>query len=1084
MAQINQNVQLEDDILFDNNRLTLKPSRKLPFKCCNLFNTLKQTEYIIEGTLSYITKKSNHIFKKCCDAPVKPVVLQPGTLVNDDDPLSGELLFDNKKNFTNSKTAEKESYIIKDTKREDVISSLSFTSIVYTKKLMVISNGVKLVSTVSKGYETLLPQDLSQKIEAGAVRDQEVFLRATFTKNGQLNRSYFCVPCGDRSILYKSDHLETVHEHTLKQHDLDKTLTKRSEASTLCVLQHFTDFLHDNQCRTFNLNGTLALEKIRELKTGTNYARYDNAKTLMKTYLKMMDSSFYHNLDGPSGKKVVIDINCPVLVDELRRVCIFSNPYGATVDGVEQGKAREHYLGIKIDTTDFNPLLKSRSVKALKAPYKDLKYGKTLSSLAGFSHLPVGDTEKTKECIVNALNNLNDTEHNAMYNLFTLTSDNAAVMIAVRNEMTSEYKVLGIACLSHAMNNIFENMSSCFIMNTKIKGVNNELEIYELPLLNNDLNELYEKATNEGRKKDLQSVNGLSNGVIVSDSNSEVIMRFSLPMDDDSNTNVGPEADTSHEPEITAEGLNIDDTLQHQSENTEENYENFSNAYSMCFDIVQEKLKDEKFLVTDDNGEQTEISLTDHDSMLKIIKNIDRTKSFTKFVKIAGFSNSNKPRKRKHFNKLVKKIFKVRWTSCDSFLTSAIDAYDAFNDVELFRSWNVMFTNDQLDPKYVIEPVDLVCVLFMKKYSLMTKTFCLFLESKHLNFAMYKEISDDIFGSFIKMAEECRYLNWITDEEKTNQILYITRWKKRYIDSFFREMASGFSYEAALCGLANKTALINCASIAFIMILYFWTDEYSMATDDYPVLKSARGTDNKGDIVPADKLRGVYLHRFRAQDHTPLYRISPPQHQVERLIETTSNSFYNYLNIGQFNQLRSAYAGSDDMSNQSMHPESSIEFCKDVNSFYFICENELKEYYEFCVKKYSELKSHYKIKTDSESILKDKFKYYATKGEVMKTIQLEFILKYPNSFMTFLLRIGLSSQLTSSALEQAFSIVKKSNTEENQTISPDSRGIKARMQYALKKRVNDGKRRKIPEAVYIGEDRLKKYHVLVRQNDT
>ena len=50
-----------------------------------------------------------------------------------------------------------------------------------------------------------------------------------------------------------------------KLHDLDKTITQQRESSTSTVLQHFEDFLQGNQCRTFNLNGTLTLEKIREL---------------------------------------------------------------------------------------------------------------------------------------------------------------------------------------------------------------------------------------------------------------------------------------------------------------------------------------------------------------------------------------------------------------------------------------------------------------------------------------------------------------------------------------------------------------------------------------------------------------------------------------------------------------------------------------------------------------------------------------------------------------------------------------------------------------------------------------------------
>ena len=66
----------------------------------------------------------------------------------------------------------------------------------------------------------------------------------------------------------------------------------------------------------------------------------------METYVKMMDCSFYHNRDVLSDKNVVSDITRPVFVDGLRRVCIMSNTYSATVDRVEQGKTREHHLNI------------------------------------------------------------------------------------------------------------------------------------------------------------------------------------------------------------------------------------------------------------------------------------------------------------------------------------------------------------------------------------------------------------------------------------------------------------------------------------------------------------------------------------------------------------------------------------------------------------------------------------------------------------------------------------------------------------------------------------------------------------------
>ena len=86
-------------------------------------------------------------------------------------------------------------------------------------------------------------------------------------------------------------------------------------------------------------------------------------------------------------------------------------------------------------------------------------------------------------------------------------------------------------------------MSSSVIINAEIKRFNDHLEIFELPSPNNDLNELYEKTTNEVKNRDLQYVNGLRSSV-VSGFNFEIIMRSSLPRDDDTNINVGPETDT------------------------------------------------------------------------------------------------------------------------------------------------------------------------------------------------------------------------------------------------------------------------------------------------------------------------------------------------------------------------------------------------------------------------------------------------------------------------------------------------------------------------------------------------------------
>ena len=86
-------------------------------------------------------------------------------------------------------------------------------------------------------------------------------------------------------------------------------------------------------------------------------------------------------------------------------------------------------------------------------------------------------------------------------------------------------------------------MSSSFIITAEIKRFNDQLKIFELPSPNNDLNELYKKTTNEVRNRYLQYVNGFRSGV-VSGFNFEIIMRSSLPRDDDTNINVGPETDT------------------------------------------------------------------------------------------------------------------------------------------------------------------------------------------------------------------------------------------------------------------------------------------------------------------------------------------------------------------------------------------------------------------------------------------------------------------------------------------------------------------------------------------------------------
>ena len=89
--------------------------------------------------------------------------------------------------------------------------------------------------------------------------------------------------------------------------------------------------------------------------------------------------------------------------------------------------------------------------------------------------------------------------------------------------------------------------------------------------------------------------------------------------------------------------------------------------------------------------------------------------------------------------------------------------------------------------------------------------------------------------------------------------------------------------------------------------------------------------------------------------------------------------------------------------------------------------------------------------------------------------------KYSDSFISFLLKIGLSSSLTSATLEQAFSIVNKSNTDDNQSISRQTRSVKGRAQYTLKKRLRDSSRQTIAEAMDIGDKRFRKLSHKVRE---
>ena len=71
--------------------------------------------------------------------------------------------------------------------------------------------------------------------------------------------------------------------------------------------------------------------------------------------------------------------------------------------------------------------------------------------------------------------------------------------------------------------------------------------------------------------------------------------------------------------------------------------------------------------------------------------------------------------------------------------------------------------------------------------------------------------------------------------------------------------------------------------------------------------------------------------------------------------------------------------------------------------------------------------------------------------------------------------------MTSATLEQAFSIVNKSNTDGNQILSRQTRSVKGRAQYTLKKRLGDFSRQTIAEAMNIGDKRFKKLHHNVRE---
>jgi hypothetical protein len=99
--------------------------------------------------------------------------------------------------------------------------------------------------------------------------------------------------CGDRSALYKSDYSETIHDHILQQHNLDKNGKDKDEAEILKILRITTEHLYDNQCRSFNFTSSMAIERVRELKTGSNLGRYNNFMNMVKDILRLWTSAFY-----------------------------------------------------------------------------------------------------------------------------------------------------------------------------------------------------------------------------------------------------------------------------------------------------------------------------------------------------------------------------------------------------------------------------------------------------------------------------------------------------------------------------------------------------------------------------------------------------------------------------------------------------------------------------------------------------------------------------------------------------------------------------------------------------------------------
>ena len=156
--------------------MTLTPSRTLPFKCCTLFDTFSHREYIIHGSMSYFTDKPNFIFLQCCNKPVTR------RQTPSEEASSNQILFDNKKNFTNTKTAEQEDYISTATDMKSVADCSAFVLLVNKRKIMVISNGMKFTSFLSKDYSSQTNDHIVNLIESNKIHDYDVFLRSLLRK--------------------------------------------------------------------------------------------------------------------------------------------------------------------------------------------------------------------------------------------------------------------------------------------------------------------------------------------------------------------------------------------------------------------------------------------------------------------------------------------------------------------------------------------------------------------------------------------------------------------------------------------------------------------------------------------------------------------------------------------------------------------------------------------------------------------------------------------------------------------------------------------------------------------------------------